>query len=151
MYQYDMTVGHIEIFDLHRTVDDILEEDCFEFHLRRSIPPFKERFLICIRCPLLCAIVDGDENYHDWELARSAAEVGITPEQLKARREGKVPRLAIVGKASKTPPNKYHLIMEKDEKTLCNKEAKIRSTCVDMETLAERDDICSNCRRKALG
>lgn len=139
---------HVDIFDLHRAVDDIVEEDCFDMQLRRSIPGFKEGFLICIRCPLLCAIVDDDKNYHEWELARTAAKLDITPEQLRRRREGKVPRLAYVGKAANTPPNKYHLIMENADTTLCNRKADIRSYHVDEDALDERDDICDTCKKK---
>jgi len=143
----DLTVGHIDIEDLHRTVDDIEEEDCFDFHLRRNVEGFKERYLICIKCPLLCAIVDGDENYHEWELTRSAAERGITPEHLRRRREGKCLQLArIIGKGKRI---KYHLARRIDGgKTLCGRQVNILCNHIEEEDLDEREDICKACKKK---
>jgi hypothetical protein len=82
----------VDIYDLHQTVEDIQEEDCFDLGgLRRDIKGLMGTYLICHRCPLLCFIQDG-EMVKEIELIRSAADLGITPEHLKAIRAGEITR-----------------------------------------------------------
>jgi len=84
-------LSYVSIFDLHRTrgqATKLFGEDCFEWRLRRTIKELKETVLICVRCPNLCFIIDGDENYQEWFLNRRAAKMGITVDKLKQMRAG---------------------------------------------------------------